>query len=513
MSDDPVIFLVARRRGFLPLWRHFLSVMPLLCLATLVLSLLVCGLSNVFSILAVWIALHFIGTFLVLAAIVLVGEPVQSVCRDAGVQAVFLRGDAHLEVVGTGLGADFIVDTVARHSFRSVVPKLGWPAAIMVFLSLLACRTQPDCQWVEVFTRAVGIGAAYWVGAGLAVPWLSYLAQWHSAAEPAERMLQYFAVVMGVLAGAAVLAWSYSLGPLWVVVTSILLYVGSLAFFRNEVIQCWLDKERVRQTASAHRAASCQRPKNPWINCSSSNPIVYRESSKRARNIPFGLLGSLVSNLPVALAMVCIGYLEFFSGSDFYLPGKFEPSYFYLLAYLLCWIQIGRCSVRVAGALVTEAQQKTLEPLLSTELSWKDFYLGWREVGLQPIMQENVAISLGLGLVGYFTFKAPENIWVWLSLCGYLYVGCWQGFHFGLHCSLGEDWRTTQMRLILGLLWSLPLLPLAIQFMVVVLSLFAGGNPDLWLQNNLVEFLMVVVLLLQGIYFQRTLFGRFGNRS
>ncbi len=34
--------------------------------------------------------------------------------------------------------------------------------------------------------------------------------------------------------------------------------------------------------------------------------------------------------------------------------------------------------------------------------------------------------------------------------------------------------------------------------MVVVLSLFAGGNPDLWLQNNLVEFLMVTVLLLQG---------------
>lgn len=69
------------------------------------------------------------------------------------------------------------------------------------------------------------------------------------------------------------------------------------------------------------------------------------------------------------------------------------------------------------------------------------------------------------------------------------------------------------MRLILGLLWSLPLLPLAIQFMVVVLSLFAGGNPDLWLKNNLVEFFMVLVLLLQGWYFQRTLFGRFANRS
>ena len=47
-----------------------------------------------------------------------------------------MRGDAHLEVVGTGLGAEVIVDRLAKHSFVSVVPRLGWRP---LFWGLAAC--------------------------------------------------------------------------------------------------------------------------------------------------------------------------------------------------------------------------------------------------------------------------------------------------------------------------------------------------------------------------------------
>ncbi|HXE72930.1 MAG TPA: hypothetical protein VNO81_09730, partial [Candidatus Nitrosotenuis sp.] len=327
-------------------------------------------------------------TFLSVSGLVLlVALPCYHFRADVSLLTALRRGRCLEEILCSGLGAPGIVDALAGYSVGSLL-RTGLPVALVLLAGVPAFPAE---------VRGLALGAALlWLPAVVVLFWAgSYAVQMMIASSrdggETTTPLSVGLLVL-VLAPLVLASWLASLGPAGGVVAG----VGSLLWIAlaSRRLAVWAlenpgSVERLNQKGFLGRGR-----RNRWVRAWSDNPIVAREAWRSAAAVPFGLPGLFLSRLAgVALPA---GWALLLTLVD---PDQGETCFWWGLAGVAAMVFLQAAS-RTAGAVVEEREGRTLESLMQSGLTSREFVEGWLQVGMLPTLAQLVptaAILLASG--------------------------------------------------------------------------------------------------------------------
>lgn len=320
--------------------------------------------------------------FLVVTGLaLLIALPWYHVRTDVSLLVSLRKGHCLDELIVSGLSASGITDVLARHSVTSLV-RVGWPVALVLLVGAVFFPADPGALtlvaaalWLPAVCT-VFVAGAYAVqavviysraGEGASLP-SAAVALWLMV--PCATVLYLGATTStGATVAAAVLAL------LWVGSQGRFLAIWGLAHM--PLLERWTRNEISRR-------------RNRWIGARSQNPITIREIRRQASAVPAGLAGLLVVRLLPAL--VPAGALVTLAES---------ASNVWVLAWwlgvtVLAWLTFLRAAAKTSAAVVQEREQGTLDALVQSGLTSREFVRGWLEVACWSLYLElGVAVTLG----------------------------------------------------------------------------------------------------------------------
>lgn len=337
MGDTPLVALLATRRRRRPESTRgwWLS----LGLASLVLALLrppgeLVGLASVLLVLA---------------------YPLAVACRNASLLGSLRQGGCLEEMLSTRTSASEWLDDLARASLSEVLASWRWLAALWLLWGLTFWQLGPWSALLALagpLAQAAAAGAAAYV-AGAGQAWS------HGEDDLGLRtMLMLLVLLPGLVLGT--LSWPLGLALL-------------LSPWRALGVAGLLWAPALRERATRAWRGWMSRRGNRWTAFPlARNAIVYRESCAEAHRVPGGLLGLLLwRHAPVL-------------GLAFVLAGTHSRPLVWLGLVLLLLVQTLQSAYRTVGSLVVEREANTLESLLATPLSTREWVDGWAAVGFAP---------------------------------------------------------------------------------------------------------------------------------
>lgn len=328
----------------------------------------------------------------------LLGLPLHHFRTEVSVLTSLRRGRCLEEILCTGLPARQLVDTLAVQSMGAVT-RVGLP---LVPVLALGSQAFPD--------RPLALAAALaWLPVVLLVFWLGsyyvlFLGAWSQDGD--TRNLPQQALSAGVILPAFALALFAHplLGVLWLAVTARSLAIWGLDHLA-QVDQ--LINRRAR------------RGRNPWLAAATENPIVARESVRRAAAVPGGLPGLVVARtLPVLLPLVWV--LALFDNAGSYWSAFFAGAF---LFSLVAW---ARGATLTLGAVTGERERGTWEVLLQTGLSQREFVQGWMWIASRTLALELLPAAAVMGVVA-LDARHPGPLAAVLGLAWMAWCGAYAG--------------------------------------------------------------------------------------
>ncbi len=341
-------------------------------------------------------------------------------------QSLLLK-ERYEDLLGSSLTPRVLVDQIAYFSLRKCLLEIMMPMA-RLGCALALCHILGKEQSVDAFLSSLGYGA-YMLGASAAflLP-LTYLCQHWSVLMHFQRNLTSCCQVVGLF-GLCVFGFglSESSHP-WL--TLFVGWVVAVVAFRYLAI--WVSREVpwLKQLGGSQRRLMRFR-NNRWIFSWSENPVICRERARQSRQVPFGPLGAMAFDLPMAglfgLAILAVGL----SSSSY--------DHLWIFGVPLALIQTMRGARNASLATVSEVVHRTLEATSLTSLTAAVFQRGWLELVAVPLLVENGLVALCLGGFGWASWNEENAIGfstvLLLLLLGPL-VGAILGFYVSCTASL-----------------------------------------------------------------------------
>ncbi|MBI3929274.1 MAG: hypothetical protein HY319_27255 [Armatimonadetes bacterium] len=363
------------------------------------------------------------------AMLVLALVPFLRAQRDAALLISLRNGRSLEEIRQTRLGPGEMVDGLAVHTLRVVLRSTAW--LVVPGLALAMLLAEPGEQrWLSFRLALVWLPALALVTASQSY-FAAMLAAWtrDEQATPAQAAGVWIAILPPTLATPWALVgitrgqidWGLGLmlcGCLW---------IGIFSRFHAHLGLQWGDRlhetvERLRRRFTVSR--------NAWVAPWSGNAIVFREMSREAGRVPGGVLGMLASRFCFAIGVVYLpSFLFIHLTEQEVLPRSWGLLLWLSMAAAVTLLQPARAAARLSGALVEEREKGTLESLLATRLSSREFATGWAGVGWIPRCQENVLAVMGLLVMAAF-WKVPA--WTVLLSIPLMFLNTVAGAYLGL---------------------------------------------------------------------------------
>lgn len=315
---------------------------------------------------------------------------------DLAILVSLRRGRCLEEILGTALDARSLCDALASFSLRSLY-RVGLPVALLLAASVPLYQAEFEplaataaAAWLPLLGIVFAVGSY----ATQAITLFARGGERPGAASVGIALLLFAPVVaLGVAGGsssAPYLALSLGLlgGALWVGLVGRAVAIWGLQ--HPAVLERWS-----RPTAPR---------RNRWVRAWSDNPIVAREMARLSAAIPLGLLGLFLARLiPAAIpAQATWGLCE--------LAPEWWSLAFWLGAALLGWIAYMRAAARTSASLASEQEGSTLEAMVQSGLTRRDFVSGWLQVACAPIYLE---LAVSAALIAAIALTIPEALSGW----------------------------------------------------------------------------------------------------
>lgn len=326
----------------------------------------------------------------VVALALMVALPWFHLRTDVSLLVSLRKGHCLDELIVSGLGASGIADTLARHSVTSLV-RVGWPVALVLLLGSAFSPTDERALAVAAALLWLPCVCAVFMAGSYAVQAVVvYARAGEGASLPSAGVVLWLVVPSATLvylfgtSSPAMLATSASLALIWVGFQGRFLTVWGLEHM--PLLERWTRNEISRR-------------RNRFIGARSQNPITIREYRRQASAVPAGLLGLFIVRLLPALVPAGALLTLTESESDAWMPA------WWLGVAVLAWLTFLRAAAKTSSAVVQEREQGTLDALVQSGLTSREFVRGWLEVACWPLYLElGVAVSLGAILA----LAAPE---------------------------------------------------------------------------------------------------------
>ncbi len=325
---------------------------------------------------------------------------------DLAVLVSLRRGRCLEEILGTGLEARRIVDTLACFGLRSLF-RIGVPVGLVLLLGTPLAGSLPGTWWaflrdplhsallVPVWLALVGIVFSVGSYAAQAMVLFSRGGERPGPATLAVTLALFVPAtsLVGAGVGVALGAEGPTLVPaLGWTLAGALVWVG----FLGRRLSIW----GLEHPAALERWNRNSAPRrNRWIRPWNDNPIVAREVTRLSAAIPLGVLGLLlVRAFPAAIQAQAFWLLTA-------LPEHSRTLAFWIGVAGIGWYAWLRASSRTSAALAQEREAQTLEPMIQSGLTRRDFVSGWLQVVCAPLYLE---LALTGGLVLMVALSFPE---------------------------------------------------------------------------------------------------------
>ncbi len=312
-----------------------------------------------------------------LAAILGTLVPLAQLAGDGALLVSLSRERCLEEILGTRTGASEVVDQVAAHGILSVL-RLGLTVIVPVLAGLLFL--------FPGHRLGIAASALVWIPAVAILVWVgSYVVQaavaWTAGWGVLPAVLGYGGLVSSV--GLLAAERGALSGLPWGLVALALLALVARAL------------ARVGLERPLRRPPARQRPALPPAKAARlRNPVAFREASR----LRHGWVG-------LALLALALG-------------GGLPLSWMALVV-----VQPLRASLATAGALATEREARTLEPLVLSGLSPRDFLDGWAAWSALPLVVECLVLLPVMALCG----ASPDLLLVLPDLLLKVGFGAWLG--------------------------------------------------------------------------------------
>lgn len=326
------------------------------------------------------------------------------------------RGRCWEEVLGSRTSGSEMVDALALRAAATTMAASWWLGPAWVVWS-----TTPWLEGTPLWALVAGGLTAQVLGAWLA----SYLAQaghsWSNG--ESDFLLRHLVVWLALAPAGAVLAATVErelAGDRTGALGLAALGLAAVCLLARQTALLGIEKYQQCRTAFKlwwGRVAGGGRRWTSWMPAGlQHNPVVFRETRCEARYVPGGWLGMVLWRHGLSLGLM--GVMVHFALQGLSHSWRGLQSFMWLCLVVFLVLQTLRSAYRTVGALVDEREAGTLEPLLGTSISAREWVDGWAAVSFLPRSLENLAVGgLLVGVAGLADLSAWR-----FGACGLLLV-------------------------------------------------------------------------------------------